>query len=705
MPINTGNLFTPPKIDTPGSAANTAGKIAGYSGAALTALNTVAPSILAGTALASAPLTFGISAIPLAIQLFKKIGAGRRTADEFVKDYQDAFLKEVMAPISEQAKTDPEGAQQAFAREWSAYLQSSNEFAAENPTHAKVVDQMLHTPEFMNTAQALLPPGIPALDPSYTNGANFQNQGTNQDPSLLSSAVPLIASGAIYGAGKAFGGGDAANPNPTQDVSAMPGSSVQMDSSTPGGTVINPFPGTPAPGTSSGAGNSVLATLGKIFGVGGSGGSSGANGTPGIDQSTFQKLLPLLIGGGSVASDIFGAVSGSNAQNDAAKIQADATTKAAQLASDTAKANIAEQARQFDTTQANQKPWLSAGSDAIGRLTQMMNDGTFSPYGKSFEGNPDGTLFTGNPNTGSLVNNSPDVNAQFNGDPNTARQFTSNPDVLNAPQFDEKFSFTADDMLKDPGYQRRLADAQQAAERAASSKGNLFSPATAAAIASKVGAQASDEFGAANTRAQQEYLNRYNIFTGNAASKNAAAQGNFGNELTQSQANNQANQTNFGNSLTSTQQNNQSRQQNLSNALGINQQNNQTGQTNYTNASNQSTQNNATLNQNFQNELTKYLNGYNIYNTDQSNLFNRNAAISGIGQTAAGNVQSAGTNMVNANGATNTNSTNSINELMTNLAQAQAQAKLNANANKVGGVNNVSDDLTSLLHAYLTKAA
>jgi hypothetical protein len=60
---------------------------------------------------------------------------------------------------------------------------------------------------------------------------------------------------------------------------------------------------------------------------------------------------------------------------------------------------------------------------------------------------------------------------------------------------------------------------------------------------------------------------------------------------------------------------------------------------------------------------TEYGNAYNRYNNDQTNLFNRLAAISGFGQTSSGQLMGAGTNYAN-----------SVNELTSNLANAQVAA-------------------------------
>lgn len=61
---------------------------------------------------------------------------------------------------------------------------------------------------------------------------------------------------------------------------------------------------------------------------------------------------------------------------------------------------------------------------------------------------------------------------------------------------------------------------------------------------------------------------------------------------------------------------------------------------------------------------TEYGNAYNRYNNDQTNLFNRLAAISGFGQTSSGQLMGAGTNYAN-----------SVTDLSTNLANAQVAAQ------------------------------
>jgi hypothetical protein len=82
----------------------------------------------------------------------------------------------------------------------------------------------------------------------------------------------------------------------------------------------------------------------------------------------------------------------------------------------------------------------------------------------------------------------------------------------------------------------------------------------------------------------------------------------------------------------------------------------------------------------------EYGNAYDRYNTDQSNIFNRLAAITGIGQTATGQTQSA-----------NTNYANSSSDLYTGMGNAITSAN-EANASNSGSMFN------NLLNLGLTGA-
>jgi hypothetical protein len=512
-PINT--TYAAP--NTPSALPGALSKAAGYAGAGLTALNVVAPTLLAGTALASAPFTLGLSLVPLAVMELSKIREGARTADEFVQKYQDKFYNDILKPIAQLKETDPQAAAQQLAPAWSEFLRQADIFAAENPTHAKVVSQMLNqTPELTNTVTDMLKPlGVTAFDPSFMAGKDFAS--SNNGPSALAAAAPAILAGGAYAAGQIFGGGGNSNPatsNPPIDMGDNP-AGVQIPN-------VGSTPATTAPVS------------------------------PTATQSIFGKIAPLALGAASVAGNIYSANTQADAANNTTALQTAAAEKAAQLQADTAKAALAQQQSQFDITQANQAPWQAAGKSALDML-----------------------MGTGD---GSLTN-------------------------LTKP-FTEQFNFTQDDLLKDPGYLRRLQDTQQALERSASAKGGIFTPGASAAIANKVGAQASDEYNAAYNRAYQQYLSDYNIFTGN-----------------------------------------------------------------------------------------------------QTNAFNKEASVAGLGQTANSAVQQAGQNLATTSTNTAQNSTTSINDLLTSLANAQGKNSQTAATATSGGVTNSIDDITSLIQNYINNKA
>lgn len=189
---------------------------------------------------------------------------------------------------------------------------------------------------------------------------------------------------------------------------------------------------------------------------------------PTAGKSIWETLLPGILLGTSVGSNILTSQSTADAAKDAAQIQADAALKAAELQDKTTNRALDLNKQVYDTNLANAQPWLAQGTSAINQLgTEIGLPGT---------------------------------------DPN-ATGYGS----LNKP-FDEKFNFTTDDLLKDPGYLTRMQASQQAMQRAASAKGGLYTPGVQAAIDAKIGEQGSNEFGVAHDRALNEFLNRYNIY-------------------------------------------------------------------------------------------------------------------------------------------------------------------------------------------------
>lgn len=86
-----------------------------------------------------------------------------------------------------------------------------------------------------------------------------------------------------------------------------------------------------------------------------------------------------------------------------------------------------------------------------------------------------------------------------------------------APQWSETFTpLSMADLERDPGYQNRLLTAQKGFERSAAAKGTILSGGTQVALGREQQNLAANEYGAANTRAFEQYQARYNQFTNNA---------------------------------------------------------------------------------------------------------------------------------------------------------------------------------------------
>ncbi|HEY2605569.1 MAG TPA: hypothetical protein VGJ10_06105, partial [Paraburkholderia sp.] len=145
-----------------------------------------------------------------------------------------------------------------------------------------------------------------------------------------------------------------------------------------------------------------------------------------------------LIGGGlSAAGGVASSLIGSNAASTASKQQ---------QASDAAA--IAEQQREFNTTQANEAPWLTAGTGALSLLMSGTQPGgsLVTPFGETF----------------------------------------AQPAPFTAP--------TAATEANDPGYAFRLQQGNQALERAAAASGGAFSGGTLKALARYGQDYASNEY-------------------------------------------------------------------------------------------------------------------------------------------------------------------------------------------------------------------
>jgi hypothetical protein len=94
---------------------------------------------------------------------------------------------------------------------------------------------------------------------------------------------------------------------------------------------------------------------------------------------------------------------------------------------------------------------------------------------------------------------------------------------------------------------------------------------------------------------------------------------------------------------------------------------------------------------------TKANESYNRFNTDMTNLYNRNAGVAGMGQTATGTVASAGQN-------TSNNIINATSD-MGNSRAASIVGGANSWANSIGGINNIYQNAEDrkILEALLRK--
>jgi hypothetical protein len=77
----------------------------------------------------------------------------------------------------------------------------------------------------------------------------------------------------------------------------------------------------------------------------------------------------------------------SNATTEASRLQSDAGIRAAEIQREIANATIAEQRRQYNRTEQLQKPWYTAGKNALNQLVPLASN--YTPFGmEQFEADP-----------------------------------------------------------------------------------------------------------------------------------------------------------------------------------------------------------------------------------------------------------------------------------------------------------------------------
>ena len=286
----------------------------------------------AGVGLSGAA-TLGISAAAFAAeQLIKKyVGAGRKAADKWVKGTsgQDEFHKNVLAPAAEIAKTDPERAKALVADGWKSYLDRADAYASQGKNQAKVIQQNLTTPSFMNTVKSLL--GEDPLDGKYTGsfipsgGADKPVSWSNVIAKGLGAILPALTAGAPKG--------------------------------TP---PYNPNAGTGAQNPPTGGGGFEVPN----------------QNTNAQDNNPFKDLLlPTLVGTGA---NLLAGWLQSRAAGNAATTQSDAALAAAALERQTGKEALDFSKEVFNKEQENIAPWLKSGAGALTSIEDMLKDPKFS---------------------------------------------------------------------------------------------------------------------------------------------------------------------------------------------------------------------------------------------------------------------------------------------------------------------------------------
>ena len=199
-------------------------------------------------------------------------------------------------------------------------------------------------------------------------------------------------------------------------------------------------------------------------------------------------------------ASLLGGMMGAGAAEHAADLQAGASQAATQLQRDI-----------FNTTNAQQTPYRSAGYGALNKINSMMG----SPYIKyDYQGNAIGTAPNAVPVTGQGLGGGGDVAGMIAGMlPANLAQTTGQTTDLTNPESDYlTHQFNAEDFQNniDPGFAWRLKMGQAQAARQANLGGGALSGNALAGLQDYTQGQASQEYGNAFNRYQTQRSNIYN---------------------------------------------------------------------------------------------------------------------------------------------------------------------------------------------------
>lgn len=268
----------------------------------------------------------------------EKIGSGRRAANKFTGSGapQDILNKQLAVISGSQASAEEKSA--ATDKAWKDFLTAADKFAAANPKQSQVVKQAIYqTPDLTNTVKGLL--GKDPLAEEYTGmaapgmatGLTRPNPGPSWKSTLLNAGMSAAAPFAI---------------------SALSGGGAGGVGSTMGGT-------------------GPLGGLDRVLTAPNVGGGVFTGGGGGTGSSLLSRLLPQLISGGT---SLIGGVIASRAANNAAQVQADAATQAAETMRLAGQDAIGFNREVLQQQQENLQPWLDAGTGALTSIGDMLKD-------------------------------------------------------------------------------------------------------------------------------------------------------------------------------------------------------------------------------------------------------------------------------------------------------------------------------------------
>ena len=440
------------------------------------------------------------------------------------------------------------------------------------------------------------------------------------------------------------------------------------------------------------AGAGGAAALGGAEGAAGAGAAgAGAAGAGAAGASSYA--LPAAIAGSAGLNYITGQNT-QNAIDDAASQQATATQTAAELQAQGQADALAFNKEQWDKIQADQAPWLAAGTQALGDYQKLP---AFAAPEK-FTGNRM-TNYVGPqdmaapPQTGAYTGGTAIAPAPVSGKVGPAQEFGT---YTGQEQFDPSA------VGSDSGFQFRTDQAQKALER--SQVGRRLGGRAAQEVTQLSQDMASQEYGAAYNRG---------VTTNQLVNQN---------RLTPYLTNRDTSNQNLQNRLAATGFNNQAGTQDLQSTMAVAGYNDQTGMAKYlTNrdTSNQNLQNAVAVNQlnaannlntfnanqavdttNYGRAVGEYQMGYNQTWDQYTNQQNKLAQLAGLGYNATQNTAQTGAQIAANQGNIAMTGANAIAGTQMAGANAQGQAAIAGAANNAQTWSNVGNNA---LMAYLLK--